>query len=232
MPRPPAPSAATAFRRAALDALAVLLPVTCAGCGTPDRVVCDECRAALHPRPALVTRDGLSAWAALEYSGVAARAIGAFKDGARTDAATPLAAALASAIAAALDGSAPGAEACTVPSTPAARRRRGYSPVDLLLARCGIRPARVLRLTRARIDQAGLGVAGRRANAAGALEARGDLAGRRFLLVDDVLTTGSTLAEASRAIRAAEGSATAFAVLAETPRRYPIRHADARPDTP
>ena len=142
------------------------------------------------------------------------------------------AAALASAIAAALDGSAPGAETCTVPSTPAARRRRGYSPVDLLLARCGIRPARVLRLTRARIDQAGLGVAGRRANAAGALEARGDLAGRRFLLVDDVLTTGSTLAEASRAIRAAGGSVTAFAVLAETPRRYAIQHADARPDTP
>ncbi|WP_173921936.1 ComF family protein [Agromyces sp. Marseille-P2726] len=229
MARPPSASAAT-FRRAALDALALLLPVSCAGCGTPDRAVCDGCRGALHPHPTLVSRDDLSAWAALEYVGVAARTIGAFKDGARTDAAAPLAAALAAAVRAALEGCAPGVEVCTVPSTPAAMRRRGYSPVDLLLARCGIRSSRVLRLTRARIDQAGLGVDGRRANAAGALEAHRDLAGRRFLLVDDVLTTGATLAEASRAIGVARGSVVGFAVLAETPRRYPrdIRTPDRR----
>jgi predicted amidophosphoribosyltransferase len=231
MPPPPSP-APTHLRRAVLDALAVLLPVTCAGCGIDDRAVCDGCRAALHPDPTRVARNDLSAWAALEYAGAAARAIGAFKDGARTDAAAPLATALASAIRAALESCAPGVEACTVPSTPAAMRRRGYSPVDLLLAHCGIRPSRVLRLTRARIDQAGLGVAGRRANASGALEARHQLAGRRFLLIDDVLTTGATLAEASRAIRAGGGFVAGLAVLAETPRRYPSEHPDVRPDTP
>jgi valyl-tRNA synthetase len=37
------------IRDAALDALAVLLPVGCAGCGAPDRGLCAECRAALSP---------------------------------------------------------------------------------------------------------------------------------------------------------------------------------------
>jgi predicted amidophosphoribosyltransferase len=219
MPHPLASTVGRALRRAALDAAALVLPVVCAGCGSPDRAVCDGCRDALRPHPRLVARDAVEAWAALEYSGVVAHAVGAFKDGARTDAAPRLAMALAAAIRAALVGSRPGIEVCTVPSTVSAMRRRGYAPVDLLLAGCGIRSARVLRLTRTRSDQAGLGAADRRANADGALEARGNLARRRFLLVDDVLTTGSTLAEARRAILAAGGSVEAFAVLAETPLR-------------
>lgn len=212
---------ARAARHALTEAIGVLLPADCVGCGAVDRAVCDGCRRALlGAPPQLVERPGFSAWAALRYEGAAARAIGAYKDGGRTDAAGPLSAALGGAIAAALHGLPPGTiEVCTVPSTPAAVRARGYAPVDLLLSRRGIRAAHVLRLTRAHEDQAGLGAAARRANAAGALEARLSLAGRRFLLVDDVLTTGSTLAEARRALTAAGGSVAAAAVLAETPLR-------------
>lgn len=207
-------------RRAALDALGLIVPVACAGCGAPDRSVCPSCRAALRAEPRRVERDEVAAWAALEYADVAARTIGAFKDGARTDAAGPLAVALGASVAAALDGLPAGSiEVCTVPSTPAALRRRGYAPVDAMLARCGIRPSRVLRLTRARADQAGLGAEARRANADGALAARPDLRGRRFVLVDDVLTTGATLTEASRAVTVAGGVVVAAAVLAETPLR-------------
>lgn len=214
-------------RRATLDALSLLVPVACAGCGAPDRSVCPSCRDALRPAaPRRVEREAVTAWAALEYAGVAAHAIGAFKDGARTDAAGPLSAALRASIAAALDGVPAGSvEVCTVPSTSAALRRRGYAPVEAMLARCGIRSSRVLRLTRAREDQAGLGAEARRANAEGALSARADLVGRRFLLVDDVLTTGATLAETARAVTAAGGVVVAAAVLAETPLR---RFAPAR----
>lgn len=212
------------IRRSALDALALLLPVACAGCGGPDRSVCPDCVAALRPAPRLAHRDAVSAWTAFDYAGVAASVIGAYKDGARTDAAAPLAAALAASIAAALDGLPAGSvEACTVPSTRAAMRRRGYAPVDALLARCGIRPSPVLRPARARDDQAGLGADARRLNAHGALIARGDLRGRRFLLVDDILTTGATLAEAARAVTAAGGSVATAAVIAQTPLRHPGR---------
>ncbi|MEV1129832.1 phosphoribosyltransferase family protein [Agromyces sp. NPDC049794] len=210
-----------AVRRAIADALGVVLPVTCVGCGTADRSVCDSCRPRLLGSPYLVDRPGLGAWAALRYGGEVAGAIGAYKDGGRTDAAPTLARALRAAIAASLgDPLPPGTiEVCTVPSTAAAMRARGYAPVELLLARCGIRSSKVLQFTRAHEDQAELTAAARRANVDGALEARRPLVGRRFLLVDDVLTTGSTLAEARRAVTAAGGSVAAIAVLAETPLR-------------
>ncbi|WP_146184973.1 ComF family protein [Agromyces badenianii] len=234
-------------RDAVHDAIAVLLPVACSGCGRADRAVCTECRSALAPEPRRIERAGLAIWAGLEYAGVAASVLGAFKDGARTDAASALVPALRASLRSALAGVSTGSpvEVCTIPSTPAARRARGYVPVDVLLKRCGIRPTAVLALARERLDQAGLDADARRRNAAGGLVARGRrpstgreswsvdaagvrLQGRRFLLVDDIVTTGSTLAEAVRAIAAAGGETAAIAVLAETPRRLPERAAISR----
>jgi predicted amidophosphoribosyltransferase len=215
-------------REALLDAVGLLLPVSCAGCDAPDRPVCDACLASLRPSPKVVARDDVTAWAALDYGGVAARVVAAYKDASRTDAAAPLVAALQAALAAAVDGRPAGAlEVCTVPSTPASMRARGYAPVDELLARCGIRPSPVLRLVRDRQDQVGLGAEARRANAYGALEARRRLDARRFVLVDDVLTTGATIAEAARAIAVAGGAVDAVVVLAQTP----LRRSAPRPES-
>ncbi len=175
-------------------------------------------------------------WAALEYGGVVARVIGAAKDGGRTDAIEPLGRALAAAMGAALaeaaptPGCAPGVrsgrgamhgtvELCTIPSTAEALRARGYRPVPRMLAAAGLRSAPVLRQVGVRLDQAALGATERRANAAGGLAARHPLDGRRFLVVDDVLTTGSTVAEAVRALRRAGAEVVGAAVAAQTPRR-------------
>jgi predicted amidophosphoribosyltransferase len=224
------PRLARSARDALLDALALALPVDCAGCGAPDRSVCEPCRHRLAPAPVAVARaglrewDGLEAWAGLEYADVAALAIRSMKDAQRTDAAPALAPSLRAALGACLAAGEPPRsplEIAAVPSTPAARRERGYDPVRLLLRHAGFRAADVLRIVGSRVDQASLGREARRVNAAGSMAALAPLEGRSFVLVDDVVTTGSTVAEAVRAIRSAGGTVHAAALLAHTPRRLP-----------
>ncbi|WP_405463359.1 ComF family protein [Streptomyces anulatus] len=116
-----------------------------------------------------------------------------------------------------------------VPSARSSTAARGHDPVRRIAAaaardlrRAGL-PAQVLPLLRQRravADQSGLGARQRRANLAGALELtagggrllrhellrHGFLRPGRVILVDDLLTTGSTLAEAARAVGEAGGA--------------------------
>ncbi|MDQ0984834.1 ComF family protein [Streptomyces sp. V2I9] len=116
-----------------------------------------------------------------------------------------------------------------VPSARSSTAARGHDPVRRIAAaaarelRRGGLPAQVLPLLRQRravADQAGLRARERRANLAGALEltaggrrllrhgplGHGPFHHGRVILVDDLLTTGSTLAEAARAVgEAADG---------------------------
>lgn len=212
----------SAALHAALDALAVLSPVQCAGCGAPDRGLCRACRASLAPHPhRLNTRGGLLVVSALEYDGVARRVILALKEQGRTDAAAALATALAAAIVAAAAAGVTGeVELVVPPPSRAGRRRRGFDPVRALLAHAGLpHPSPVLRRVRSTAAQKTLDREHRAANTVGALSARGSLKGRAFLVVDDVLTTGATLDETVRAISVAGGSVLVGAVVAFTPLR-------------
>uniref|UniRef100_UPI0028D85C44 ComF family protein n=1 Tax=uncultured Microbacterium sp. TaxID=191216 RepID=UPI0028D85C44 len=104
------------------------------------------------------------------------------------------------------------------PSSRAAFRRRGYRPVEVLVRRAGRRPERLLRLRRAPADQRGLGDHARRENVRDVFAARTVLGGP-VVVVDDVVTTGATLAEAVRALRAAGATDVRAVALAHTPRR-------------
>lgn len=225
--------AAGRVRSALLDAFAIVAPTVCAGCSTGDRAFCDDCAAALIPEVRAVDLDGLRVTFAHDYEGVVRSALAAYKDGGRTDAAARLAPAFHAAIAAALRASpsraSPAVHLVTVPSSRAALRTRGYSPVGLLLAHSGLRAEPALRARRQGVDQAGLTAASRRLNRSGWLEARGWVAGERVLVVDDILTTGATLLEARRALASAGARVVGAAVLARTPRRYPQRRAGADP---
>lgn len=214
------------------DAAALLFPIDCAGCGRPDRSLCSPCRAQLVATPAARQVGGLSVVSALRYESVVRRVILAYKTQ-RTDVARALAVPLAAAIALAVDREPvrmPGAELVAVPTSARAFRRRGYDPVRLLLRRAGFGPERTLQHLGATGEQKGLGLEQRELNVRGSLAARRPLTGRSFLLVDDVVTTGATLAEAARAIIAAGGTVVGAATLAFTPRFSSPRDIAGRED--
>ncbi len=75
-------------------------------------------------------------------------------------------------------------------------------------------------------DQAGLTAEARAGNLAGALvvrKARAPLVcDRRVVLVDDIITTGATLAEAARSLRTVGAEPVAAAVIAATQRHIPL----------
>lgn len=214
----------TLLADAAREALALLFPVACVGCGVPDAAVCVACAGRMAgPVTRRDLADGFPVWAGTAYEDVARRAIVALKNDQRTDAARALAAVLAAAIeAAAADlGECTGVALAALPSTRAAYRRRGYRPVDVVVRRAGFRLEHPLSWGRQPADQIGLGIEARQANLTGALRARRGTDGRSFLLVDDVVTTGGTLREAHRALTDAGGIVLGGVVIAATARRLP-----------
>jgi predicted amidophosphoribosyltransferase len=196
---------------AILDAIAVLLPVDCAGCGAADRAVCAACLAELD-EPAIESRTpgGLLVRSTVRYEGTARALLIALKEQDRTDVARPLARHLATLLPPALP-------LVAVPPSPAAWRRRGYDPVRLLVRRPTLRVLRVARETAA---QKSLGVNERAVNRAGFLRATRSLAGLRVAIVDDVVTTGATLDAAAFAIQSAGGEVDHAVTFAATPRYF------------
>lgn len=92
-----------------------------------------------------------------------------------------------------------------VPMTRADRRRRGFNQARLLAEgigrRLGVPVDSVLAKARETPPQAGLPAVDRRANLRGAFRLVRSGQGR-ILLVDDIYTTGSTVAECAHALKA------------------------------
>lgn len=207
------------LREACAQALALLLPVACAGGGLQGVGMCPACRAELSPVPRERRLDGLAVWSGLRFDGAGARALRALKEHGRTDVAAALAPALNAALRRAVQGAEGPIVAVAVPTSAAALRRRGYRVPELVARRAGIRPARLLSTARATRDQRALGRRDRARNVTGSMRAHADAAGRTVVLIDDVSTTGATLAEARRALEAAGARVVAAAVIADTPLR-------------
>ncbi len=194
----------------------------CPACGlcyadaAAEPYLCGPCRSA--PRP---WRN--FAWHG-PYAGLLGELLRTFKFNARLGLSRVLAALAREAWErAARDGPAPDL-LVPVPLHPRRLAERGYNQ-SLLLARglaglpgLGLDPAALARV-RDTPPQARLAGAERRDNLRGAFAAdRGRVAGRGVVLVDDVMTTGGTLEEASLALLRAGARSVDVLVLARTPR--------------
>ncbi|GAA2396166.1 hypothetical protein GCM10010420_22280 [Streptomyces glaucosporus] len=217
----------------------LVLPADCAGCGAPRTGLCERCREVLYGAEARRVRppvavEAPAVYASLPYADEARAVLLAHKERGALWLAAPLGFVLARSVRAAADAA--GAAAADGPlllvPVPSARRAvaaRGHDPVRRTalaaaaeLRRAG-RPARVLPVLRQRRsveDQAGLTASRRSANLAGALgtaAGAGRLAAQGpVIVVDDLVTTGASLAEAARALTGAGGRVVGAAVVAVT----------------
>ena len=259
---------------AAAEVLALAAPVDCVCCGAEDLALCGGCERQVRllmrrpfraeaQAPALMDVDGsvlLPVVAAGAYRAELAQAVLSFKSHGQGQLAEVLSTGLSRAIRAAA-GEHQGLLLVPVPTSSSAYRKRGFSPVHVLLGR--IRPSRVpgcspssgftavhalrkigLRAAATKTGrgagelvpgapyqlpgirgtsggQKGLGRGDRAQRVRGSMRVRRglfapELNGRPCIIVDDVLTTGATVAEAARALRAAGAVVRGAVVVAAT----------------
>lgn len=210
----------------------LVLPADCAGCGHPRTELCERCRGLLggpssvrRVRPAQEPAGLPPVHAAGRYGDEVRAVLLAHKERGALGLARPLGTALAAAVRPL--GVAGTVLLVPVPSARRAVARRGHDATARMaraaaaeLRRQGT-PARavaVLRQRRAVADQSGLDAAGRLANLAGAVEVAGSstalLTAAPVVLVDDLMTTGTSLSVAARAVTVAGGKVAGAAVVA------------------
>lgn len=192
-------------------ALDLALPAECAGCGREGEALCMECRPALDARleaepgvpvglPADIPPPLLQLEWCAPFTGVSRRALHSLKYDGERRLAPILGAAVARRWARA---GAAGDALVPVPASPDRVRERGYDQASLIAVaaarRLGIPVVHALARTRVTAAQFDLDRTARRSNLGGAFRIADEataatLRGRWVVLVDDVVTTGATLA--------------------------------------
>ena len=176
-------------------------PPWCARCGAPSVAPTDRCPACRDPAFAFDY-----ARAASVYGDAVREAIHALKFHGRRSLARPLGDLVREQCGDVLSEQADAL--IPVPLARGRERERGFNQAELIAERLGeragipVRPRWLVR-PRATAAQSDLTAEARHANVAGAFAASSSVAGRNVVIVDDVITTGATVAECARVLRLA-----------------------------
>jgi len=198
------------------DLLGSLLPSRCPGCGAAGAPVCPACATGLRAARPAPPPAPVAWWTSLyAYEGVAREMVARAKYRGERRALIAVARDLAAAIERAPH---PANVITWVPASADRRRARGVDHAEVLarvLARESRR--RVAPLLHRYPGPAQTGRDARARRRGPSLRAFGVPAGATVLVVDDVSTTGGTLAAAARALRSAGAAAVYAATIARTP---------------
>jgi predicted amidophosphoribosyltransferase len=201
---------------------ALLAPPLCWSCGAHaprGRALCRDCRRVLVflPREP-VALAGVRVWAPVAYEGTARDLVRALKFRGALALAREMA---AIAVASAPDGLLRGS-LVPVPLHPVRLRRRGFNQAAVLAGaiaeRTALAPADCLRRRGPAPPQVGRGRGARLAGPGGSIAGRWPVP-PVALLVDDVVTTGATLAACAIALREAGATEVSAIAFARTPGR-------------
>jgi predicted amidophosphoribosyltransferase len=196
-----------------------VFPAWCPGCGRPAEPVCEACARTLRSPPPLPPPPGVDRWLApFAYEGVARELVARIKYR-RTRATVPWLAERMAALLAAADEGARVDLVTWAPTTAARRHARGFDHAEIL-ARAVAREldlrARPTLRRRPGPPQTSQPAAARRAGPR--FDASGVVLPPRVLLVDDVATTGATLAAAADVLRSRGAASVVALTAARTPR--------------
>ena len=205
------------LRATLVDLLDAILPARCAGCGRSGELVCGPCAATLLPAPIAPPPAPVEWWmSCFAYVGVARELVARAKYRNERRFLVLVARELTRAIA-----TAPSSIDLVswAPASAARIRAQGVDHGELLartIAR--LTGARVARCLYRAAGSAQTGLDARARRLGPPLRAIGRVGGATILVVNDVATTGGTLAAAARALRAAGAREVLAATIARTPR--------------
>ena len=202
----------------------LLFPTRCFGCRDLGYLICSNCRKLWNPHIYRSTIVDLAVYSAVPYSPVAKNILLAAKEQSIKSADQLVRSAMAASLQV-LFQKYPNSALVPIPSAPASNRRRGRDFINemaIFVAKdMGVGVLPLLEQQRLVRDQSKLNIASRRENLAMALsikpQLRGNYSSESVVILDDLVTTGSTINEANRALTKAgfkvQAAATACVAL-------------------
>lgn len=184
-----------------------IFPVFCVGCDSFNEFLCREC-AQSAKMTSTQSRDGFEFFAGFAYEGVMAKALSNFKDKHQFGYGRVMAKYLRGVFE--IDSRLP---VLVPPSTKKAFRKRGFDPSYEIAKQAGLSVSTKLKRTKQTLDQQNLDFMQRQRNQNNAFQLPTP---GKYVLFDDVVTTGATIREMIRAVEASGGEVAGVIALCST----------------